>query len=166
MSMIRISKRVVGAGAVAATLSAGFAWSTPGSGTSSILLGRGTFAEPFKVKREVKALGWETEVQAKPNLDIAIQSITFAPGAQSGWHSHPGPVFIMVVEGTMTFYESNDPNCAPIVRGVGEGYLDTGEHAHIARNETALPARNLVTYLAPPGAVLRIDAPQPDNCGF
>jgi hypothetical protein len=75
-------------------------------------------------------------------------------------------VFIMVVEGTMTFYESNDPNCNPIVRYAGEGYLDAGDHAHIARNETALPAKNVVTYFAPPGAAIRIDRPAPGNCPF
>jgi hypothetical protein len=71
-----------------------------------------------------------------------------------------------VVEGTMTFYESEDPDCAPIVRHAGEGYLDVGDHAHIARNETSDPATNVVTYLAPPGAPLRIDQPKPDHCPF
>lgn len=79
---------------------------------------------------------------------------------------HPGPVFIMVVQGTMTFYESDDPSCTPIVRTAGQGYLDTGDHAHIARNETQAESRNVVTYFAPPGAALRIDAPLPGNCPF
>jgi hypothetical protein len=48
----------------------------------------------------------------------------------------------------------------------GQGFLDVGEHAHIARNETSQPAQNLVTCFAPPGAALRIDAPQPGNCPF
>ena len=92
--------------------------------------------------------------------------ITFQPGGQNGWHSHPGPVFISVVSGTMTFYESTDPSCTPIVRSAGQGYLDAGNHAHIARNETAVPAMNVVTYLAPAGAPLRIDKPSPGNCPF
>ena len=55
-----------------------------------------------------------------------------------------GPVFISVIEGTMTFYESDDPDCQPIVRHAGEGFVDgrTDRHSHIARNETAVPARN------------------------
>jgi hypothetical protein len=159
-------KRIVTAAAVAATFSAGIAWSTPGSGTSSLLVGRATFDEAFKVKREARALGWEVEIEVKPSLDIAVQTITFQPGGQSGWHSHPGPVFIMVVEGAMTFYESNDPNCTPVVRYAGEGYLDTGEHAHIARNETTAPAKNVVTYFAPPGSALRFDEPAAGNCPF
>jgi hypothetical protein len=44
--------------------------------------------------------------------------------------------------------------------------VDVGDHAHIARNETSEPATNVVTYLAPPAAALRIDEPNPGNCTF
>jgi hypothetical protein len=137
---------------------------TMGSGTTSNLLGRGTFADAFKVKRTLGE--WEVEVEARPNLDVAVQRITFQAGGQSGWHSHPGPVFIQVLSGQMTFYESDDPACTPIVRTAGQGYLDVGEHAHIARNETTQPAENLVIYFAPPRSALRIDEPDPGHCPF
>jgi hypothetical protein len=141
---------------------------TLGSGSTSTLLGRAPFTDPhdrnFKVKRT--APHWNFEIKANPGFDVAVQSILFQPGSQSGWHSHPGPVLIQVVSGTMTFYESDDPSCTPIVRTAGEGYLDTGDHAHIARNETHTAAQNIVTYFAPPGAALRIDEPSPGNCPF
>lgn len=141
---------------------------TLGSGSSSTLLGRATFSDPEKKSFQVKRRtgDWRVAIEAKPALDIAVQSILFQPGSQSGWHSHPGPVFIQVVSGTMTFYESHDPTCTPIVKTAGQGYLDMGDHAHIARNETGVPAQNIVTYFAPPGAVLRIDEPRPGNCPF
>ena len=135
-----------------------------GSGAQSTLLGRSTFAGAFKVGRETGS--WEIEVKANNSTDVAVQSITFQPGSQSGWHKHPGPVFIQVVSGTIAFYESDDPTCTPIIRTAGQGYLDTGAHAHIARNETGSPATNVVTYFAPPGTALRIDAPAPGNCPF
>lgn len=138
--------------------------STMGSGTTSTLVGRGSFVPGFKVKRESN--GWESEVEVKPDLDVAVQTITFAAGSQSGWHRHPGPVFITVKTGTMTFYDSDDPTCTPIIRSAGQGFLDTGEHAHITRNESAAPAENVVVYFAPVGAALRIDAPDPGNCSF
>ena len=139
---------------------------TAGSGSASTLLGRATFAQGsnFNVKRITG--DWHVEVKAHRELDLAVQQIVFQPGGHSGWHSHPGPVFIQVVSGTMTFYESDDPDCTPIVRSAGQGFLDVGEHAHIARNETGSPATNVVTYLAPPGAALRIDQPNPGNCPF
>jgi hypothetical protein len=141
---------------------------TVSSGSQSTLLGRANFGNSqdatFKVKRITG--DWHVEVKAKPTLDLAVQRIVFQPGGQSGWHTHPGPVFIQVVAGEMTFYESDDPECEPTVRKAGEGYLDVGEHAHIARNETGTVAENLVTYFAPPGAALRIDANAPGNCPF
>ena len=141
---------------------------TMGSGSVSTPLGRATFADAdsqvFKVKRITG--DWHVEIKAKPAVDIAVQRITFEPGGYSGWHRHPGPVFIQVVAGEMTFYESNDPTCSPIVKKQGEGYLDAGVHAHIARNESGAPSENVVTYFAPPGAQLRIDEPTPGNCPF
>ncbi len=151
---------------LATTIYAGLVRATKGSGTTSTLLGRGTFDEAVRVNRESEQPNqeWEVEMEAKPSLDVATQIITFQPGGQSGWHSHPGPVFVTVMSGAMTFYEADDPNCQPIVRTAGQGYVDRGEHAHIARNESALPATNVVTYFAPVGAALRIDQPQPSNC--
>lgn len=165
MSIARLGKGILVGSAVAAAVSAGMVWATPPSGTTSTLVGRGTFAEPINVKRDGPE-GWNVKVKADPALDIAVQKIVFQPGAHSGWHSHPGPVFISVIEGTMTFYESDDPTCAPTVRHAGEGFVDVGDHAHIARNETSEPATNVVTYLVPPAAALRIDEPNPGNCPF
>lgn len=139
---------------------------TMGSGTSSTLLGRATFGDGQNLKVKRISGDWHVEVKAHRELDVAVQQIVFQPGGQSGWHSHPGPVFIQVVSGTMTFYESEDPSCSPIVRTAGEGYLDVGDHAHIARNETTVAATNIVTYLAPPGSALRRDEPKPDQCPF
>ena len=115
---------------------------TLGTGSTSTLLGRATFSDPDNQTFDVKRVtdDWHMQIKAKPAFDIAVQSILFQPGSQSGWHRHPGPVFIQVVSGTMTFYESDDPTCTPIVRTAGQGFLDVGDDAHIARNETALPA--------------------------
>lgn len=183
-------KRMLVGTVLAAAMSGAIVSATTGSGTQSTVLGRARF-EAFDVSRRVKAPKepeadaraghdrgeksdhggrtiWKVEAEAEPALDIATQMITFAPGGQSGWHTHPGPVFISVIEGTMTFYEGDDPECQPMVLHAGQGFVDgrTDRHSHIARNETALPARNLVTYFAPPDAPLRNDAPNPGNCPF
>jgi len=144
---------------------------TMSSGTGSSLLGKSTFTDPDNPNFDVKRIGdgWQMQIKAKPAFEMAVQRIKFNSGGQSGWHRHPGPVFIQVVYGQMTFYQADDPTCSPIVRSAGEGYLDLGEHAHIARNQTADSAINVVTYFAPPGtttAGLKIDADSPGNCPF
>jgi hypothetical protein len=165
MSRSRRFAFAIGAVAVGALFSGSLIWATTGSGTTPTVIGRATFEDQLKVKRADDS-GWKVEVKAKPDFDIAVQTIDFAVGAHSGWHSHPGPVFISVVEGEMTFYDSDDPNCEPTVRSKGQGFLDVGDHAHIARNESGAPAKNVVVSFLPPGAPLRLDQPAPGTCAF
>jgi hypothetical protein len=160
MSKTRIAVIFISTITMAVTIYTGLVRATPSTG-SSTLIGRGTYDE-FKIKREMPGL--ELDLKARTDVDIATQIITFQKGTDSGWHKHPGPVFISVVSGTMTFYDSGDPDCSPVVRTTGQGFVDLGEHAHIARNESGLPATNVVTYFVPVGAPLRIDQPQPSNC--
>jgi hypothetical protein len=49
---------------LAATICVALVWATTGSGTSSTLLGRGTFDESVKVERETRGANqaWEVEV--------------------------------------------------------------------------------------------------------
>ena len=149
--------------AVAAALAGGgLVWATPSSGTSSTLVGPPVLYAGFKVSRRDPSR-WAVKVEAKDGLQVATQVITFAPHAKSGWHTHPGPVFISVKEGSVAFYEAD---CQRVVRVAGEGFLDTGDHPHFAVNESDVPAVNVVTYFLPPDATaLRIDEPvAPTTC--
>lgn len=158
---MRTRTRIVVGVAVAMLVFSAIAWATMGSGTTSTLVGPPTVYAPFDVKRQTPG-DWKIRIDAKDGVKIATQTITFEPGGQSGWHSHPGPVFISVKEGTMTFYEND---CSSRVVSAGEGFVDLGDHPHLARNESSVPATNVVTYFVPPDAPrLRIDEPQPPAC--
>ena len=160
MKVNAIGRILIGSGG-AALIFAGLALATPSSGTVSTLTGPPVTYEPFKVKRD-SADGWKVKIDANDGLTVATQSISFPAGSSSGWHRHPGPVFISVKEGTMTFY---DEQCNATVMTAGQGFLDVGDDAHLARNESGSPATNVVTYFAPPHTtILRIDAPQPSTC--
>lgn len=143
-------------------------WGSPASGVTPTLLARGAY-EPFKVKSEDQALGFQAK--ARNPVDIVVRRHDYAPSTTevtttTGWHTHPGPVFITVTQGQVTFYEYDDPTCTPRVVSAGQGYVDTG-HGHIGRNETGEPAQDITVILAPPGAGFRgeLDAPNP-YCGF
>jgi quercetin dioxygenase-like cupin family protein len=143
---------------------------TPPSGLSFTLVGRATLPE-FEVKRKIKALDWEMELEADQPIDVATQIVTFQPGGYSGWHTHPGPVFFTVRTGTLTVYEGNDPTCSPHAFTAGTGAVEaaTSNHIHMVRNETGSVAEAVVTYLVPVGAnPLRTDLPDPgnSNCPF
>jgi hypothetical protein len=132
-------------------------------------LGQGTFGAPIQIERE--SADWRVSVEATPGLEVAVRRVHFDPSGHTAWHRHHGPTFIQVLRGTMTFYESDDPDCTPIVRTVGQGYYDfTVDHAHIVRNEsTTEDAEYLAVHFAPPGTPLgefSTDVPRPENCPF
>ena len=134
---------------------------TAGQGSTPTFIGQATYADFDKVKRI--ADHWQVELKAKGGMEVVVRSFSYAPGSYTGWHKHPGPVLIQVVEGTVTFFEADHP-CTPIVVHAGEGYVDTGEQGHIGRNLSGAPARDVTIYLAPPGtqvSQLRIDMPAP-----
>lgn len=120
---------------------------TLGSGFGGPLLGRATIPDGFKLKR--KNGPWEIDINAKDTTDVAVQSLTIQPGGQSGWHSHPGPVVLQVTAGTITFYEAGDRSCTPIVKNVGQVFIEEGDHAHIGRNEGTVAATAIAIVFSP-----------------
>ena len=93
-------------------------------------------------------------------VDVVLLTITFQPGASSGWHSHPGIVLVKVTSGTLTLY---DPACGSIERTAGETFAEPAVSG-LARNEGSVPATIQITAFLTVGAPFRIDDPQPANC--
>ena len=139
-----------------------FAWAQPPVGVGALVLARGTY-EPFKVKTDIV----DFEAKAKSPLDVVVRQHDYVAGGSTGWHTHPGPVFITVKTGQLTFYEVDDPTCTPKVVNAGEGYVDDG-HGHIARNESGMPATDVSVILAPVGQPFRTNllANANPNCPF
>ena len=139
-------------------------WASSPSGVTPTVLSRVTF-EPFKVKTDSSS-PIDFEAKSKSDMDVIIRKNDFLPNSSTGWHMHPGPVFITVVSGQLTFYEYDDPTCTAHVVTAGHGYVDTG-HGHIGRNETNAPAQDISVILAPVGGAFRneLSAPGP-YCAF
>ena len=136
-----------------------FAWATPGSGVTS-----GTTAGPVVLDEiDVASHGADYGIKIKATKgasECRIVHYSIAPGGHTGWHSHPGPVFVMITAGTMTKYEAVDP-LTPAVYPAGTGFVEGVGHAHIAKNEGTVNLVFDAFFLVPLGAPLRIDEPQP-----
>jgi hypothetical protein len=159
-----MKKKITAMGAVVLVLTvcAILARASPAVGVTPTLIGRATY-EPFKVETDSLV---EVEVKAKSHLDMVVRTHDYAVGGSTGWHTHPGPVFINVVQGQVTFYEADDPTCTPHVVSAGQGYVDTGS-GHLGRNETGLPAKDVTVILAPVNLPFRGELPAPSPyCGF
>ena len=142
---------------------------TPGNGTHTTAIGVGTSAAFTVERRDRDANGvvdWQFRAKVPQPLDITTVLNTFDPGGYSGWHSHPGPVYVTVLSGTLTVYEGTDPQCTPHTYTTGQAFVD-GEcngFFHMAKNwSTDTPVNLVVTYTGPVGAATRIDHDDPNN---
>ena len=136
-----------------------FAWATPGAGVTS-----GTTAGPVVLDEiDVASHGADYDIKIKATKgasECRVVHYSIVPGGHTGWHSHPGPVFVMITAGKMTLYHAADPTIA-VVYPAGTGFVDYG-HAHIAGNAEKEGDLQLVAFfLIPKGAAPRIDEPAP-----
>jgi hypothetical protein len=119
-----IARRIVGSGFLAAVAAVSSA--QPATGVTPTVLARGTY-DSFKVKSDPGS-PVDLKVKAKASMDVVVRRHDYGVGANTGWHQHPGPIFITVTQGQLTYYEYDDPTCAPHVVTAGHGFVDTGDH--------------------------------------
>jgi hypothetical protein len=143
---------------------------SPASGVFRTFIGRGTF-DSFTVNAELNPSAGQPRLQyiakAQPGMDLEVDTHYYTPLGSTGWHKHPGPVYITVTSGQLTFYEYDDATCSPHVYDAGEGFVDYG-HGHIGVNQDPnTPASDVtvaVTYVAGP---FRTELPAGNpNCSF
>jgi hypothetical protein len=150
---------------VASASLVGVTMASPAVGVQPTLLARGSY-DDFRVK-SVKGSPVEFDVKAKSVVDVVVRRHDYAVGSHTGWHSHPGPVFITVTQGTLTYYLYDDPTCTPHTVTAPGGFVDDAR-GHLVRNESGQPAQDMSVIIAPPAPALfrgELDAPNP-NCGF
>lgn len=97
--------------------------------------------------------------------DYVLREITIEPGGSTGWHWHPGTVFGVVRQGTLTH---NRADCSlDGSYGPGDSITETGGpgDVHIGRNLGSTPVVLQSVYLLPVGAPLFYDAADP-GCGY
>lgn len=137
---------------------------SPASGVTPTVLARGTYEE-FK-EASVPDSPVEFKAKTKSPIDVVVRRHDYAIGSTTGWHSHPGPVFITVTQGQLTYYLYDDPNCTRHVVSAGQGIVDDGR-GHIVRNESGEAAQDVSVIIAPEGGAFRgeLAAPSP-YCGF
>ena len=102
---------------------------------------------------------------ASGGADAFVQHVRLPSGAATGWHTHPGPAFVTVVRGSLTYEDAMQNMCRHIPYAAGEGFVDRGfGHVHLAvAGSTGVDF--YVTYLLPPGTPTHvIPASAPPQC--
>jgi quercetin dioxygenase-like cupin family protein len=131
----------------AALLPRGRAAATPGSGASSVIVARGSTHDDIRVR-------------TKHPTDLVFAKVTLQPGGYTGWHTHPGPLLVVVESGTLTRY---DRDCVPHVYTAGQAFKEPAgsRHVHMGANNTGAPVVLDITYIVPAGGPLRDEADAP-----
>ena len=116
------------------------------------LLSRGSVAKPF----EAEAHG--IELEAERRIDVAVAHLTFAPGANTGWHKHPGPTVVTITSGELTV---TDHHCDTRTFEAGDTFVEEGPPRHMALNTGDTTTETIVTFFVPRGAALTIPVEAP-----
>ena len=142
----------------------GVAWATPGAGVTSTpiagfpVTGR---VELDEIDIVAQSPTHGVIIKTRGDWETRVQHLRIVPGGFTGWHSHPGPVFVMITKGTMTKYEADDPTTA-VFYPAGTGFVEGPGVVHIAGNAEPAGDLELVAfYLIPLGAAPRIDEDAP-----
>lgn|SRR5262245_36037492 len=122
--------------------------------------GVGTF-KPFATHGKIGR--WKAVINVTGPSDFHVLSNRIAPGGSFGWHSHPGPSFVIIKKGTASVYFGADPTCRKHTYRAGKGFVDKGLQVHLVRNEGKVDLVTVVVSLTPRGAMRRIDEPSPAN---
>lgn len=150
-----------GAGVLVAGL-APMAAATGASGVSGAFMARGAFVEPVDLTFRAPGTHGRDVIHVRDAADTIVQKIVVDGGGHTGWHTHHGPVVVVVQSGTVTLY---DESCTARTYRAGETFLDAGDHAHIAKNKGDTTAELWATYFdVPSGQSPRIGAADHGEC--
>jgi len=150
---------------------AGTARATPQHGFRTVVLSKTTFDQINSHIQTFDPQFWNMVVQVRGASDLYLLQNTWQPGGSTGWHTHPGPSFVTVIEGSVTVYDGDDPTCTGHVYTANtpnNTFIDPGNgHVHIVRNETDTEAQTITVQLVPHDPTSmnrRIDAARPVQC--
>jgi hypothetical protein len=88
--------------------------------------------------------------------DAFIQHVRLGPNIETGWHTHPGPAFVTVVKGSVTYEDAEANRCVDESYATGEGFVDRG-FGHVHRAIAGADGVDFyVVYLLPRGSATHV----------
>ena len=98
---------------------------------------------------------------------ISADRLTVAAGGFSGWHAHPGPVFVTVLQGSIVWFNGSDPLCRGNTYNASDSFIEV---AYVIHNATSAGGAEFVAIVIRPegfvGPAFRLDRAKPNNCNF
>ncbi|MFP5336866.1 MAG: hypothetical protein ACLGIV_16285 [Actinomycetes bacterium] len=63
---------------------------------------------------------------AADGAEMTVQHIRLAANQPIPWHTHPGPVFVLIERGAFTYETTQGSTCVSTTYEAGEGFVDPG----------------------------------------
>ena len=143
---------------------------TPGSGFAPNPVVNGHFGTFSMNTAGDKTGKWGLILRTLDETDIGVDRLVIQPGGLSGWHAHPGPVFVTVTQGSVTWYNGSDPLCGSHTYSAGESFVEPAYGPHNVVNASMSAGAEYVAVTVKPagfvGPSFRLDRAEPNNCNF
>ena len=108
---------------------------------------RGTLTDEVKVN--IPGLA---KFENKEPVDFVHASLTFQPGDRTAWHYHPGPTFVTVQQGQITFQQSD---CSTRTYTAGQSFVEGGaDNIGRAQNTGTTATTVNVLFVTPVGSAM------------
>jgi quercetin dioxygenase-like cupin family protein len=132
---------------------AAYTFATPPSGQHPTVPVIGTLADATHINTD------RLKFQTKDPADVATFSVTYDPNGYSGWHTHPGILFVVVQSGSVV----RQVECESHTYNAGDAFIESdAQPAGQVRNPSSTtPAVLTVMQVVPHGSARRIEADPP-----
>jgi quercetin dioxygenase-like cupin family protein len=99
---------------------------------------------------------------AADGAEVSVQHIRLAANQPIPWHTHPGPVYVLIERGAFTYERAQGSKCLRTTYEAGTGFVDPGfGHVHQA-NAGPAGAEIYAVYVLPPGSSNHLIPTAPD----
>ena len=171
MTRIRImTASAASAALIATSLIVAPALATPGQGFAPSPIVNGTFGTLHVNTAGEKTDKWGLILKTLDSTDLGADRLSVQGGGFSGWHAHPGPVFVTVTQGSIVWFNGSDPLCGSTTYGVGQSFIEPAYGTHNVMNASNTAAAEFVAITIKPsefvGLAFRINRDKPNNCNF
>ena len=88
---------------------------------------------------------------AASGAEVTVQHIRLNPNQPIPWHTHPGPVFVLIERGAFTYEYAQGGKCLRTTYGASTGFVDPGFGTRPGEAGPA-GAEIYALYVLPPGS--------------
>jgi len=110
------------------------------------------------LKSTVTSNGARIAYPVTDRAEVTAMTVTIAPGAETGWHSHPVPVYAWMLEGELTVEVEGGKSYRFTA---GDPIIEVVNTRHNGRNTGTTPARLAVFYTGIEGIPSVVRTPGP-----